>query len=424
MRMPPDLQGHGGSQRAWHLVEALRPHGEIHFVLLCKDQEFAGVDLAALTPLVASITRINLGGAADLTGGRLISRGPSLGMTLTLQSHEAPRLNAAALRRIAALLPLRDPDLIFAGRLGAAVIMQALIDRRLLHAAPRVVDFDDIMSQFRRRQLGSAGPSYSLPRRLLVRLDAAILARAERRIATLWQGVGVCSEADARRLVAAGTTAVIVKLPNVVVHPMLPTRRPDGNFNLLFVGNLSFSPNQDGLTAFVEQAWDDVLDSVPQARLAVVGFKPSGAIRALVGAHRRLSLHADVPDVTPFYAAADVVIAPIRFGSGTRIKILEAMAFGRAVVSTSLGAEGLGLEHRRHLMIADSMQDFVDALAELARHPARRRAIALAARQFQEREFSPAAMQSAVAALLTAAGHHAPADRAARPEAARQQAIN
>ena len=151
MRMPPDRNGHGGSQRAWHLVEALRQHGDVHFVLLYRNQDHdcVATALTPLAPLVKSITRIEIPGWRGLHGRQLGVFHPGIGEFLKMRSPEAPRFTAPALRAIAAQLPVLRPDLIFAGRLCAAVIAQDLIDHELLAAAERVVDFDDLMSKFR-----------------------------------------------------------------------------------------------------------------------------------------------------------------------------------------------------------------------------------------------------------------------------------
>jgi glycosyltransferase involved in cell wall biosynthesis len=96
------------------------------------------------------------------------------------------------------------------------------------------------------------------------------------------------------------------------------------------------------------------------------------------------------------------VIVPILFGSGTRIKILEAMAYGRTVVSTSIGAEGMGLRDQEHLLLAEDMAGFVRALERLAAEPEFSADLARRARAFQQEHFGPMAMVSAVNRLVIA----------------------
>jgi glycosyltransferase involved in cell wall biosynthesis len=415
MRMPPDRDGHGGSQRAWHLIEALRRQGEVHFVLMFRDQDqdCMATSLAPLAGRVASVTRINIPDWQTADAAKLRVIHPRLWDLMRVRSIEAPRFSGVVLRRIAASLPLHVPDLVFAGRLCCAVMLQDLIDRRLLRTPRRLVDFDDIMSNFRLRQAVDA--EYRWKGQVVARIDAALIQRSEGRIATTWDATSVCSDEDVAQLRAAYPAAQVSKVPNIAIRHAPDEdsrpRRPDGWFRVLFVGNLSFAPNVAGLIGFVTQAWPLLRQQVPQAVLTVAGFCPKPEIRALA-VSAGFELHADVPSLAPFYRETDVTIAPILFGSGTRIKILEAMAFGRTVVSTTVGAEGMGLEHGRHLLIADTMPGFADALSRLAKDPALRQSLAAAAHAYQRAQFGPAAIDDAINAMIRGSRPGQPAPQA------------
>lgn len=401
MRMPPDLNGHGGSQRAWHLVQALRPHGDVHFVLLYRnhDHDCVTTALDALAPLVKTITRIEIPQWRGIQGRQLGIFHPGIGEFFKMRSHEAPRFPAGTLGAIAAQLPILRPDLIFAGRLCSAVIAQALIDRDLLAPAERVVDFDDLMSKFRALQIRNSGASLGRQGCLLARLDTLLIARAERRIAQDWRGISVCTDEDVAALRGAAPKAHAVKLPNIVNRDLLPARAPDGRFRLLFIGNLGFSANTAGLTIFLRELWPWLQETIPELTLDVVGINPPPSLAAQL-AGLGVPLHANVPSVRPYYEACDVVIAPILFGSGTRIKILEAMAYGRPVVSTEVGADGLGLRDGEEILLAPNMKDFGQALLRLAQDPALRRAIAAQARDFQQRHYGPEVIMDGMRHLL------------------------
>jgi glycosyltransferase involved in cell wall biosynthesis len=404
MRMPPDANGHGGSQRAWHLVQALRQHGEVHFVLLYRnnDHDCVNTSLAPLQKLVKSVTSIEIPGWRGLHGRQLGVFHPGIGELFKMRSHEAPRLREPDLRAIAARLPERQPDLIFAGRLCTAVIAQALIDHELLAPAERVVDFDDLMSKFRDLQVRKSGGTLGRQGRLLARLDVRIIARAERRIARDWRGISLCTDEDVAALRAASPEAHVVKLPNIVNRDFLPARAPDGRFRLLFIGNLGFSANTAGLAVFLQELWPWLQQNIPQIALDVVGINPPAALAAQLEG-LGIALHANVPSVRPYYENCDVVIAPILFGSGTRIKILEAMAYGRPVVSTAMGADGLGLRDGEEILLAPDMQGFGEALLRLARNPELCDAIAGRARAFQQRHYGPEVICEGMRDLLGAA---------------------
>ncbi|MFT8247079.1 glycosyltransferase family 4 protein [Roseomonas sp. BN140053] len=414
MRIPPDLDGHGGSQRAWHLVQALRPHGEVHFVLVFRDADYdcVSTSLAPLEPFVRSITRINIKGWQGVQGRRFGFVPAGLINMIKMRSHEVPQFSREEVRSITARLPLLNPDIIFAGRLCSALITQAAVDKTLFASAVRLVDFDDVMSKFRFRQARSKDAKLRFQGRVLAEIDARIIAHGERKVARSWHGVSVCTDEDVQTLRVDYPDASIVKIPNVIDRNLLPERPADGKFNVLFVGNLSFAPNIEGLRLFLDQGWPILLGSHPQARLKVVGINPSPDVLALVEKHK-LDLHANAPTLQPFYESCDVVIVPILYGSGTRIKILEAMAYGRPVVSTPLGAEGMELEHGRHLLLADTMSSFAAVLGRLAEDPALGRDLAAQAREFQQERYTPSAINVAMAELIERGTANASRERAA-----------
>lgn len=403
MRMPPNENGHGGSQRAWHLLHALLPHGDVHFVLMyrAQDKDCISASLEPLRPFVASITRIEIAGwqATWVRRYKVIPAG--IWNLFKMRSQEAPHLSAAELESVAARLPIRDPDVIFAGRLCVAVILESVRRRGLLASQLRVVDFDDIMSKFYRRQSRSLQTQQALKKRLLGRLDSAIVARSEAAISRSWHGVSVCTDEDVAGLSRDRRVKTAMKIPNAVRRELLPLRPRDGSFKVLFVGNLNFFPNIDGLRVFAESAWPRLRRAVPEAQVVVVGLNPAQMVLELVQRHG-FELQANAPSLQPFYLDCDAVIAPILFGSGTRIKILEAMAYGRAVVSTTAGADGLGLEHRKHLLLADTMDDFADALIALARDPGLTQSLVDQANDFQRINYTPDAVDSTVAAFIAA----------------------
>lgn len=403
MRMPPNLDGHGGSQRAMRLLEALLPHGDVHFVLLHRrqDHDCVTTPLDAVRPLAASVTSVQIEGWQGSLSRRLGFIPGKLWDFVKMRSHEAPRLSRRQLRLVAERLPRRRFDLVFAGRLCTAVIVQSLLDAGLITADRRVVDFDDVMSKFRVRQVREDA-SLTRGRRLAARVDAAVIARAEARVSRAWGAVSVCTDDDAALLRASHGASAVFKVPNVVDRPRLPPRTPDGTFRLLFTGNLGFAPNIDGLRLFLANAWEPLRARVPGLALEVVGIHPADEVRRLCERHG-LALHADVPSLEPHYATCDAVIAPILFGSGTRIKILEAMAYGRPVVSTPMGAEGMGLIDGTHLLLGETMDRFADAILRLAEDPRLRESLADAARTFQQAHYTPQAIHRAVSGMVRAA---------------------
>ena len=149
-----------------------------------------------------------------------------------------------------------------------------------------------------------------------------------------------------------------------------------------FLGSMDWLPNIEGIRWFVEQALPAVRQVLPGVKLLVIGRHPPEALKRLSLADPLIEFTGTVDDVRPYVARCQVMIVPLLSGGGTRIKLLEIMAAGRAVVSTTVGAEGLGLQHERHLLLADSAEAFAESVLRLLRDaPA---AAAMSERAWQE----------------------------------------
>lgn len=159
---------------------------------------------------------------------------------------------------------------------------------------------------------------------------------------------------------------------------------PDGAPVLLFTGTMNYTPNVEGIRWFADAVWPRVRARRPDARLLVVGREPTPAVTRL-NELDGVTVTGGVPDVAPYFAAAHLVVVPLLSGGGTRLKIVEAAASGRAIVSTGRGAEGLDVEAGRELLLADDAEAFATAALALLDDPQRRAQLATAARSFAER---------------------------------------
>lgn len=140
---------------------------------------------------------------------------------------------------------------------------------------------------------------------------------------------------------------------------------------VLFTGTLMYPPNVNGALWLGRDVWPRVLEQLPDARLKIVGRRPPQSVLELSGLNA-IEVTADVPDMKPYYAEADVCLLPMLEGGGTRLKLTEAMAAGRAVVSTTNGATGVEVTDGEEVLIADTVQDFADAIVLLLRDRSRR----------------------------------------------------
>jgi glycosyltransferase involved in cell wall biosynthesis len=233
-------------------------------------------------------------------------------------------------------------------------------------------------------------------RRWLWLRDAAKWTRWQRRIVQAYDRVITVSQPDAAALAAAHVAVV----PNGVDSDRFrPTPLPSAPA-MVFTGALYTPPNIDGISWFCREVLPLVHRRVPSATLTIAGLSPPPEVRRLADLEG-VEVHPDVDDTVPFLAAARLAVVPLRIGSGSRLKILEAMAAGRPVVSTTIGAEGLDVEPGRHLTVADSADAFAAAACAVLEGGGE--ATAAAARELVEREYAwPVVADRFVRAVLGA----------------------
>ena len=172
---------------------------------------------------------------------------------------------------------------------------------------------------------------------------------------------------------------------------------------VLFHGTLRYPPNADAVAWLVGRIGPALRALVPDARIRLVGLgNPAHA-----GLHDppAVTVVGPVPDIVTELSRADVVVVPIRFGSGTRVKIIEAFAHRIPVVSTTLGAEGLGAEDGRHLLLADSAQGLAAACARLLTQTDLRRRLVEAAHELYLDAFESEVVERRIAAIARAVLH-------------------
>jgi len=223
--------------------------------------------------------------------------------------------------------------------------------------------------------------------RLWWRINSRGFARFERRELAAYDLTIVTSERECDLLGRHLLPERIAVVPNCTDLSVPPLEEPHNPAPvILFVGQMKYPPNADAARWLVKEIFPKIRTAYPAARLLLVGRRDP---RTALGLEAEgIVDESVVPDLTPYYRQAGVVIAPLRAGGGTRLKILEGMARGRVVVSTSLGAEGLGAVDGRHLLIADTPEGLAGAVLAVFRDPARRASIRREARALVESRFN------------------------------------
>ncbi len=209
------------------------------------------------------------------------------------------------------------------------------------------------------------------------------------------------SRGDAEAFEELGAQRVEV-VPNGANFEGTEARPPAaGPPTLLFTGSLDHPPNREAALWLGHKIWPLVAGKLPDARLVIAGRGPNEQLRRLLD-DPRIEVTGPVPDMRPYFEAATAVAAPLRSGGGTRLKILEALAAGRPVVSTSVGAEGLELEPGRDLLVADGPAPFAAAAVRLLTDADLRDRLAQAGRSRAEARYDWRAVGERFTAVLEA----------------------
>ena len=228
---------------------------------------------------------------------------------------------------------------------------------------PLVVDSHNIDYDLARQYARSGS---SVWRRLYYEANWRKLRREELGTYRDAHGTYLCSAADQQRLlskVPGARTAVIPNAADVEYYQPRQTDPPPNGHTVVFFGLLSYVPNVDGVLQFLQEIWPRIVKKIPAARFKIIGGGAPPSLQALAGP--KIELTGFVPDLRPHLAEAALVVVPLRLGGGTRLKIVESMAMGKAIVSTTLGAEGIDAVPGQDILIEDEPVAFADAVIRL-----------------------------------------------------------
>jgi protein-tyrosine-phosphatase/glycosyltransferase involved in cell wall biosynthesis len=224
-------------------------------------------------------------------------------------------------------------------------------------------------------------------RRLLLEIEWRKMRRAEARTCARAALTVAVSDGDAALLAATAQGARTASIPTGVdtayFTPALPSRERQ---EIVFTGSMDWHPNEDAMLHFIDETWPRIRSAAPGTSCTVAGRSPSPRLRARATA-AGVRVTGTVPDIRPYLAEAAVCIVPLRVGGGTRLKIFEALAMGKAVVSTTVGAEGLPLVDGVHYLRADAPDEFARVVVSLLDDPQRRAALGGAGRTLVESRY-------------------------------------
>jgi sugar transferase (PEP-CTERM/EpsH1 system associated) len=236
--------------------------------------------------------------------------------------------------------------------------------------------------------------------RMLERMERDFLQRADHVLAV--------SEVDRATFAQFIDPARISVIPTGVdVEYFRPASEMEQPNTLVFTGSMDWMPNVDGISYFVERILPLVRSEVPDGVLWVVGRTPTSKLTRLAERDSNIKVTGTVADIRPFIAKASVCVVPLLVGGGTRLKIFEAMAMGKAVVSTSIGAEGLPVVSGENILLADEPRQFAHEVVTLLRNSARRNEVGRSARLLVEKNHSWNSIGRYLGSVLSQAASHA-----------------
>lgn len=379
----------GTTIRNYNLIKGLARRHQVHLLSFGQPETSRGTPLDDLCSSV-QVVRTPQRTTRQRLKGLFFSRLPDM----------AQRLPSAQFRAaLAATLERERPTIIEVEGIELASYLFQTAAHRAERGMPLLV-FDDHNAEYRLQQRAFETDLHQIwpPRRAAARrlVGAAYsfvqwqrLRRYERRVCRAADRVVAVSDVDAQVLRQLAPDLEPVVVPNGVdiefyTGPMPP--RPEGEegpdpTDLVFVGKMDFRPNVDAVLWFAGEVLPRIHREAPETRFWIVGQNPHARLAPLADDPRVL-LTGWVEDQRPYIAGAGVYVIPLRIGGGTRLKVLEAMAMSKAIVSTSLGCEGFDLVPGQDLVVADDPPAFAAAVLALLRDPARRDRLGRAARRF------------------------------------------
>ena len=217
--------------------------------------------------------------------------------------------------------------------------------------------------------------------RKMLRFEKEFLAKSQHVLAVSEKDREVFSDfVDASKL-----SVVSTGVDTEYFQPSIAKEQPN---SLVFTGSMDWMPNEDGVLHFLHSILPLVRRELPGVTFSIVGRNPSQRLRFAAASEAGVEVSGRVDDIRPYVHRGALYVVPLRIGSGTRLKIFEAMAMGKAVVSTTLGAEGLPVTDGLDIAIADTPEEFAATVVSLLRDPEKCRQMGLAARHLVESRYS------------------------------------
>ncbi|VAW53764.1 FIG137776: Glycosyltransferase [hydrothermal vent metagenome] len=198
-----------------------------------------------------------------------------------------------------------------------------------------------------------------------------------------------CSQLDSERLLKICPSSKEIVIPNGVdINYFVPGNHKATANSMVFAGGLSWYPNLDAMHFLTDEIWPLLKKSVPDVTMNVIGKNPSKKLLSKNEKDKNFIVHGFVDDVRPYISNAMIYVCPIRDGGGTKLKILDALAMGCAIVAHPMAIEGIDLTHNENVMLAETAEDFVQQITSLFNNPLLRKKLSENGRQVAVNNYS------------------------------------
>jgi sugar transferase (PEP-CTERM/EpsH1 system associated) len=363
---PPWPLDTGAKIRSWHILSGLVDKFRVDVLVYQDESEEEAWLKEGLKLGVNNIVSVqNLALNQPLSTGKVIA---SLlrGIPANIPKYQAAAFSARFIEMLA-----EDYDVIHIEHVHMAGVLQN-IKRTGYKKKIISLDAHNVEWQIAKRM---GENEISLPYKLALKWQARNMFRFEEWVFRSVDTVMAVSEEDAE-VISAMTdqqTPVALVENGVDEKYFIPGTESDViSGRIVFVGSMDWQPNIDGMLWFVREILPRIKNTKPLCSLVIVGRKPHKCIQSLHSPEEGVVVTGSVDDVRPYVRSAEVVVAPLRYGGGTRLKILEAFAMGKAVVSTTLGCEGIDCRDEEHLQVRNTPAHFAGAVVELMADPSLR----------------------------------------------------
>ncbi|MFL6280149.1 MAG: glycosyltransferase [Vicinamibacterales bacterium] len=364
----------GGKLRTWHLMRQLARRHDISFLSFTDPSATPG-DIAGMREVASEVLTIPRAEPAKGTSAFYLDAARYLVNRLP---YAIAKYQSAEYRRaIERVLRVQQVDAVVCDFLVPAVNLPDSLP------CPAILFTHNVESEIWRRHVENASNQVS---RRLMKTQWRRMLRFEGTALSRFDLVLAVSDADRQtfgRLYPQSLTAPVhVVQTGVDTSYFAPMDGEDRakRAHLVFTGSMDWLPNEDGMRYFVRDILPRIRQAEPDTTLSIIGRSPTPAVRRLAD-DSGIHVTGSVDDVRPHVAQGSVYVVPVRIGGGTRLKIFEAMAMGKAVVSTTIGAEGLPVTPGQHVLVADEPQQFADAVVQIIRDEQTRRRLETEARK-------------------------------------------